>query len=64
MKETPQQRSDVEKLEGETQPHSLLTDYVNVEKPMDEDFRANFLSKAIFEMGEHSLIIFQPHLPV
>lgn len=33
MKDTSQQRSDVEMLEEETQPDSLLADYVDVEKP-------------------------------
>ena len=58
MKETPQQRSDVEMLEEETQPHSLLTDYVQVEKLADEDFEASFLSKAILKWENIRLLFF------
>ena len=63
MKETRQQSSDVKMLEEETQPHSLLADYVNVEHPVDEypadeDFEASCLSKAILKWENIRLLFF------
>ena len=59
MKETPQQRSDVEMLEEETQPHSLSEDYVHVmEDEADEDFEGNCLSKAVLKWENICLLFF------